>query len=408
MDQATRTLLDIIGAGPLGLDAEHPAGTSDEEWDRAIETASRHGLAPMLYHGLRGLSNLSATDERARERLRGLYLHGALKNVRIFHQLAEALAIFNHASIPVMSIKGVHLARAAYGDVALRPMHDIDVLVKKDDLGRAERALVGAGYALKGDRGWYEKNHNHFIFVPASGGRDLEVHWGLDSPGSPTAIEVDGIWDRAVSAESAKGFVCAPSWEDALIYICAHACYPNPLATGLLPFCDLAAVIGRAKDELDWGAVLERSIEWRARRSVGLCLLLASDFFGGAVPPKALEAAGSSEVDPEAARRAVEKVLGYRAGDDSAPLSLARLAGERSRFGKSAKVLRALFPTPGYLANFHPSDRGSWRIFLRYPSHIAKVLGGGGRAVLGVIRRGRGLVDVYHRERAILEWLTPE
>jgi hypothetical protein len=64
----------------------------------------------------------------------------------LYRQLKEILIEFNKNNIPVILLKGAHLAQFVYGNIALRLMSDIDLLVKKEDLGCACAIIIKYGY----------------------------------------------------------------------------------------------------------------------------------------------------------------------------------------------------------------------------------------------------------------------
>src|SRR5271157_538554 len=67
-----------------------------------------------------------------------------LAAVRAFRTLATELG---RHSIPVLPVKGVVTARALYDDLAVRPIRDVDVRVRRKDFPRAVRVAR--------DRGWH-------------------------------------------------------------------------------------------------------------------------------------------------------------------------------------------------------------------------------------------------------------
>ncbi len=68
--------------------------------------------------------------------------------MRLYRELAQVVRACNDAGVPVILLKGAHLAEAVYGNIALRPMVDVDLLVKQADLMRVHDILIGQGYAL--------------------------------------------------------------------------------------------------------------------------------------------------------------------------------------------------------------------------------------------------------------------
>ncbi|WP_272481674.1 nucleotidyltransferase family protein, partial [Rhodothermus marinus] len=73
-----------------------------------------------------------------------------VREVQRLHRAFEA------TGVPVLFYKGVVLGRMAYGDPALRPASDIDLLVAEPDFDRAEAVVFELGYHRDvPHRGWY-------------------------------------------------------------------------------------------------------------------------------------------------------------------------------------------------------------------------------------------------------------
>jgi Uncharacterised nucleotidyltransferase len=101
------------------------------EWERLIALALRHKVAPVVYVRLKG-HGLTPTPKAA-ERLRQIHLASATRNLRLFQELGNILSALQAANLPVIPLKGACLAETVYGNIALRPMGDVDLLVKPDD-----------------------------------------------------------------------------------------------------------------------------------------------------------------------------------------------------------------------------------------------------------------------------------
>src|SRR4051812_26165067 len=109
--------------------------------DALVEEATRSGVAPLLYKSMEAMTCDRPLSGEALQALQDVYLHNALRNVTIWEELSAVLWTFQDAGVPVILLKGAHLAELVYGSPALRPMVDLDLLVRETDLVRAERCL---------------------------------------------------------------------------------------------------------------------------------------------------------------------------------------------------------------------------------------------------------------------------
>ena len=92
-------------------------------------------------------------------------------------QLAEALGAFRDAGIPTIVLKGAYVAEAVYKNIALRPMSDVDILVKKKDLPAVEKILLKLGYDPPEHPRMQNKTRYSRVPFHKLGGIGIEVHW---------------------------------------------------------------------------------------------------------------------------------------------------------------------------------------------------------------------------------------
>jgi Uncharacterised nucleotidyltransferase len=129
--------------------------------------------------------------------------------------LKGILAAFHRADLQVIALKGPCLAERLHGDASLRTCHDLDLLVRRSDLARAEELLKELGFhpnSLPDDyhRPWSRKALN------------LELHHNVENPHS-FEFDLDAAWARATLSQ----FMGTPVWlfapSDELLYLCLHA-----------------------------------------------------------------------------------------------------------------------------------------------------------------------------------------
>lgn len=114
------------------LDPAPAAAVAWQRWRQAIEFDDvDHGstrLLPLVYRNL----GAGAFDEEVAGRLKGLYRRSWSHNQLIFKRAAGAIGVLEGAGIETLVTKGASLALLSYGDVGVRPMDDVDVLVPLD------------------------------------------------------------------------------------------------------------------------------------------------------------------------------------------------------------------------------------------------------------------------------------
>jgi hypothetical protein len=99
-------------------------------------------LYPMVYKRLVA----EGVDEPLLPRLKGIYRYWWSANQRLFGMAANLLELMHRSAVRTLVLKGGAICPLYYKDVGSRPMSDIDVLVRLDQVGRALTVLQHAGW----------------------------------------------------------------------------------------------------------------------------------------------------------------------------------------------------------------------------------------------------------------------
>ncbi|MFC1834090.1 nucleotidyltransferase family protein [Thermodesulfobacteriota bacterium] len=117
---------------------------------RHWEVVAENLIAPWLHKSLpKDVRKRLSQD--LRNRLRESFELSA--RISLFQEasLAETLNRLGSNGIPVVVLKGVALGRLVYSDPALRPMSDIDLLVRRENFDKARSLLIESGYEQTAD-----------------------------------------------------------------------------------------------------------------------------------------------------------------------------------------------------------------------------------------------------------------
>ncbi len=250
------------------------------DWTRFQAMVRRHRVQGMVHRALRtaGVSPPSP----ARETLAGWARGIALQNVAMtaeYVALDDGLAA---AGIPRLFVKGLTLAKLAYGDLGVKTNHDIDILVAADDLAAAVPVIEARGYRLvvpANERGrivaWHryskESSWRH-----VDTGRMIDLHTALtDSPLSLAGVGVDSP-SRRVEIVGARA-VATLTDADLFAYLAVHGASSG--WSRLKWIADFAALFGKRDDD----ALLRLHAHAEAigaGRATALAILLADRVFG--------------------------------------------------------------------------------------------------------------------------------
>ncbi|MCI5146342.1 MAG: hypothetical protein D3923_12645, partial [Candidatus Electrothrix sp. AR3] len=245
-------------------DASRLERLTPPDWRDLMQQARRHAVLYFLYHRLKTQNLDRHIPADILQTVRTGYFECAWKNNNLYSELSKILKALQSKGIPVILLKGVYLAKTVYSNIALRSMGDIDLLIRKPDLLKAEKTLLELGYrsGRKGDIETACEKQNHLPPLRKQNSSPVELHWNIEWPTAPFTIDVEGLWERAQPVSIAGVEVLGLSPEDLLLHLCLHTSYRHLYKNGLRSFCDMRETIRYYRNEIDWEQVGLRAHEW--------------------------------------------------------------------------------------------------------------------------------------------------
>ena len=140
-------LLDCLHQDESRISAARLAALSPADWQLFLALAKEQKVDSLLYHRLTSRGWAEAVPAEVLSTLQAAYHANAVKNLRLQSELASVVAALHDGEIPVIALKGAHLALAVYDQPALRMMTDLDLLVPTRDLETAAAILEEIGRA---------------------------------------------------------------------------------------------------------------------------------------------------------------------------------------------------------------------------------------------------------------------
>lgn len=382
----------LLLAGCLRLEAaqDHSRrleGLNAQDWRVILEQARLLRVEPLLYDALRRLPQLPPElPHDASGTLRQSYLAGLSWNLKRYHQLQPILKSLDAAGIPVILLKGAHLAKEIYRDVGLRTMGDLDLLVPRDRLEGCVQVLEQLGY--RPSRPYHlamEALRHHHLPPYALDGVVVEVHWSIVFPLSPWQVDLPQLWQRAQPlADLPPALGLTP--EDLVLYLSMHL-LQDELALGFKRIYDIALVIERFQTDLDLPALQKRARAWGLSKGLFLALYLVQELFNAPMDPGFLVALQPADFNAEIAAMARRRVLNVRAPDPDLIPGVSRLLRRQPLSKKLRRLWLVLFPYPELVIEQYHLPGRSRRVYLFYPVRWAQMLL---RFVQQVARLARG------------------
>lgn len=248
-----------------------------------LRLADNHGTSSLLYQNLSHLADMVPSPTLAS--LRQGYERNIYKSLFLTRELMRIVDRLDGLGIDAVPYKGVVMSEVYYGDMALRQSGDVDLFVRKRDVGRVKDALRGLEYTTRlvipdevlED---YIAAGYEWTFDSPAGPNLLELQWALQPRFYAVDFDMDGLFERAAKVTLAGRSVKTPSPEDLLLVLSAHAA--KHVWGRLIWLCDIAQILKRGN--LDWDRVQVRTREIGIERILLVTLLLANRLLGTAIP----------------------------------------------------------------------------------------------------------------------------
>jgi hypothetical protein len=347
------------------------------DWRELVEYTDEHGLTPLLYFQVHSDADLwAAVLPAVQAQFEQRYLYNAQRNLQIYSQLMKLMKKLKQVDIPAIALKGVYLAHFVYQDRALRPMVDIDILVRRSDVTQVEKMLQMSGYRLSDwkHRDWCLKNHYHLPYTHAELDLNIELHWDIQRPHGSYPVDVGELWSQAQAFSIAGVEILGLSLEHLLLYQCLHIA-KHGFGVGIRPFCDLAAILRCYHDQIDWPKVQHIAERWRMTKAVGLSLYFTDEFFG-CVAESVMEALTPSLVNTEAlvntgvVETAREQILTVGSTSERLSSEFIQVWEGGQESNKTSRLLRRILLPPDLMASIYHLSPSSWRVYLYYPVRV--------------------------------------
>lgn len=259
-------------------------------WAHVIRSAQRHHMLPLLYSNLNALHR-DAVPEAALSELQDRFNTNAARNLFVTHELLKLLDLFDRHRIPAVPFKGPTLAALAYGDPFLRTFGDLDILVHKQDVFRAQDLLISRGHRPRFQEGLASKTGDlesayadSFVSEDARIGVDL--HWHITYRYHFVPVDTELMWERISPVSLIGDAVHTFSTEAMLLILCIQGTKDS--WKSLKHICDVAELL-RVPRQIDWSWLIEQCNRCGAKRIVAIGLLLANEVLEAPVPSGILQ-----------------------------------------------------------------------------------------------------------------------
>ncbi len=266
------------------------------DWTLLIEIATYHGTIPLLYQSL-NTTVKEAIPQTVLTQLRNRYHANASRNLFLSHELVKILKLFEANKIPAIPFKGLVLAASVYGNLAMRQFSDLDILVRQQDIAKAQELLIAQKYQLEAD--YYGWQHN---FVHS---QKPEIVVDIHTELTPLSYfpfklpDFETLWQRSRSLSLNGESIIDLSFDDLLIILAVQVARAvNEGRESLVQICDLAELL-RIQQTLDWEELLQKVNNLELKRPFFISLLIVNTLLNTPLPDQLKQAIQQQiQIDP--------------------------------------------------------------------------------------------------------------
>lgn len=387
-------LIFICARATLGQDLKEQIKEFQKthlDWPYIFDKAQKDGVFPLLYHNLKKIPGDSYNPPQdILDRLEKHYYRNVARNMGLYHELEKVLKALKKAGIEVILLKGAFLAGAVYPNIGLRPMGDIDLLIRKEDLRKIHKILNSLGY-------FSPHNYQDYLNIPHSPYLNtliyqtlspiylfLHLHWHLINSSRPlhayaSKIDMDSIWNKAVPVKVGNMSTMTMSPYHMLIHLCEHAFRHS--FDRLILLSDIFELIRYYDKCLSWDQVIEEANRFNLIRPLYYSLYFAHKFLDAKIPRGILSSIRPAKFSL-CERKFISLILNNIRGSDlSFPMYLSIQSGltQKIRF-----LWNTLFPPSQDMAHIYMRNAHNTSA----PHHIVrlhKAMGYGSRLLFSLI-----------------------
>lgn len=234
-----------------------PPSPEDQAWEEIIRDATHQGLLPILYRWLKTADSRYRPSAPTLDLIKEGVVGVAARNVVLAQELVSILRAFQVRQVACAPVRGLALAELLYGDITARPMGDIDLLVRKQDVQGVAAILKGLGFEKMEHRPGFAQAFSYTLefFKDRHVSIIVEPHWTIAYPPFADRVDMDQVWKRCVRGRVVGMDTRLLGRADLLAHLCLHVIHQGESAP-LLWFYELDRLIQQEKIALDWPQVL--------------------------------------------------------------------------------------------------------------------------------------------------------
>jgi hypothetical protein len=255
----------------------------EKDWSTIFNKAQQHSIAPLLYYHIKQ-SNVQI-PAHVLEQLNKSYFKSLLRNTYIYNELSKILNNAKEYNIPIVVLKGADLAESVYPGIALRPMKDLDLYIKIEDVQKVNDLLTQLGW--KGKQKPEDIDHilkTEYSLKYDRSGLQIDLHLRV-----PELSDLS-IWANVTSSKIGLMDTLVLKPEILLVFLCYHF-YEHTrgeLIAEIIKFYDIILVLRKYKEDISWDYFIQMAFTDKCENIICHVLEVINSEFGEDIPVSVL------------------------------------------------------------------------------------------------------------------------
>lgn len=289
------------------------------DWERLLRASRRGNLLSRVAYIADRIGLIGQLSEKLQWHLRSALRVAESQARNVNWEIRQVHAALDNVGAPFVVLKGAAYIQCRLEAANGRLLSDIDVMVPRDRLADAEKALFQHGWFPTKLNAYDQRYYRMWMHeLPPmqhlDRGTTLDLHHTILPPTASLKPDIDKVWQRAVLLDGEEGiFVLAPI--DMILHSAVHLFHDGELEHGLRDLVDIDALLGQfCSREGFWDELADRAIELDLIRPVHYALRFCRAFLQTPIPDHILartrHAAGLSAMAAAAMDIFVSRSLG--------------------------------------------------------------------------------------------------
>jgi len=263
------------------------------DWELIVRQARKANLLSRTAYLLREKKILASLPDKARGHfISALCVYDA--NVQAYSwEVGQINSVLSEAGVPCLLLKGVAYIESNLMSMKGRVFSDVDIMVPKDQLKKAERALIKHGWITSDLDPYNQKYYRLWMHeIPPmthlTRHSNLDIHHSILPPTAKLKPDNNKFWESSISLE--KNNLYTLSQVDIVLHSATHLFHEGEFDNGLRDLTDLDLLLGEFSiDQNFWVKLLNRAREQGLGRPLFYAMRYSNIFLQTDIPANVLK-----------------------------------------------------------------------------------------------------------------------